>query len=104
MGYELVIFTSRAWPGWIEVAGRQFYKDQLNQMKAWLAKWEIPYDSITHEKMPCVWMIDDRSLNPTGVSGFWETLPALVDMGGDDYGNKGVGKEFKIERADDAKR
>lgn len=85
-GYRIVIFTARAWPGWIKQEGQDFYDDQLAQVRRFLDKWEIPYDEISHEKRPCVLIIDDSSVNPVhepgGPDGYWTRLATHLKAGG----------------------
>jgi uncharacterized protein (DUF488 family) len=53
MGFEVVIFTTRA------------IKDnyiQIENLKKWLEKYDIPYDYITGEKLPAEFYIDDRAI------------------------------------------
>lgn len=96
-GFKIVIFTGRAWDGWKETAGVEFYRAQLAQVYEWLSRYEIPFDKVSAIKEPAIWIIDDRALNPKDDPKFWETLPQLVSMGGDSYGKIGVGKELKID-------
>lgn len=87
-GYYIVIFTTRAWPGWIEKDGREFYEAKLQEVRDWLARWGVPYDDITHEKLPAMFIIDDRSLNPGMFS--WDAIAAIVERAdkGDRYGTQ----------------
>lgn len=91
-GFTIWIFTTRAWPGWKKIHGVKFYREQLADLRAFLGRWGIPYDGITHEKLPCMFMIDDRALNPTMHS--WGRILEIVCEAAehDKYGKtKGVG-------------
>lgn len=85
LGFQIVIFTTRAWPGWIDIDGHEFYVKQLEDVRDCLERWSVPYDGITHEKLPCMFIIDDRSLNPDLIS--WERIMQIIrDSDSDSYG------------------
>lgn len=94
-GYEIVIFTTRAWPGWDQVDGAEQTKVYYDEMVEFLRRHRIPYHSITHEKMPCMFIIDDRSLNP-GFHG-WERIRQIVlDADeSDSYGKQDLRKKVE---------
>ena len=64
-GYNIIILTSRLSPTWWEAEGwdeDEAYETQSEYVASTLDQWEIPYDMITSEKIPCKWMIDDRAI------------------------------------------
>ena len=73
----IYIFTTRAWPGWIEIDGKEFYDRTLREMREWLDRWGIPYHGVTHEKIPCKFIIDDRALNPNLIT--WSRIIEIVE-------------------------
>lgn len=95
LGFRILIFTTRAWPGWKKIDGSKFYWEKLQDVKDFCQKWDIPYDGITHEKVPCMFIIDDRALNP-GLHG-WNRILEIVKESAksDSYG--------KIRGVEDAK-
>lgn len=85
LGFQIVIFTTRAWPGWKEIDGEEFYVKQLLAVRLWLEDHNIPYDGITHEKLPCMFIIDDRSLNPDLLD--WKKILEIIRASdSDSYG------------------
>lgn len=84
-GYRIVIFTARAWRGWIQQMGSAFYDDQLAQVSRWLDKHGIPYDEISNIKRPAVLCIDDSTSNPKvepdGPPAYWERMAARLRGG-----------------------
>lgn len=70
-GFKIAIFTARAWPGWAEVESETFYTDQLAEVTLWLTRFQVPYDLITAEKFPALYIIDDRALTPSVISPQW---------------------------------
>ena len=65
LGYEIVIFTTRAIDGLDE---RQYVAD-------WMAKNNIQYDSITDKKLPATYYIDDKAI---AFKGDWQQTLAQV--------------------------
>ncbi len=61
-GFQVIIFTARAWKGWAQEVSPEFFVSQLKEMQDWLLKWNIPYDMITNEKRPALWTLDDRAI------------------------------------------
>lgn len=92
LGYEIVVFTTRVWEGWAEIDGPEKYRQQIDDMKSWLARYDVPCDFITCEKIPALAIIDDRSLNPKQIG--WERVVEEVTNPGDLYGQLREGKEM----------
>ncbi len=65
-GFYLIIFTARAWRGWAEIGGSDYQRDQIDEVHRWLQKWDIPYDEVTAEKRPALFIIDDRAIVADG--------------------------------------
>lgn len=68
-GYEVIILTSRLSPTWWRAeAGRrgldtdQFGAEQTSYVMDYLARFDIPYASITVEKMPALAFFDDTAV------------------------------------------
>lgn len=84
-GYRIVIFTARAWSGWVQQMGQAFYDDQLAQVTRYMEKHDIPYDEVTNIKRPAVLCIDDSTSNPKvepgGPSAYWELLAMRLEEG-----------------------
>jgi hypothetical protein len=99
-GYTVLIFSSRAWRGWIEKAGQEFYDAQYDQMVKWLERYKIPHHGITAEKVPALLIVDDRAANPKFHG--WLGILKMLDEG-DDYGKIAVGEPYEIEEERDAK-
>lgn len=93
LGFTIVIFTTRAWPGWKVIDGQASYYQKLADVRSWLEKWKVPYDDVTHEKIPAMFIVDDRALNPT-LHG-WERVVEIVENAdrSDPYGRVRVAKE-----------
>lgn len=65
LGYEIVVFTTRALDGHAEI----------QHVADWLAKNDIGYDSITDKKLPAEFYIDDKAV---AFKGNWrETLAQI---------------------------
>jgi hypothetical protein len=56
-GYQIVIFTARVAKG-----ENDDYAEQEQAVKAYLKKYEIPFDMITAEKLAAEFYIDDRAV------------------------------------------
>ena len=80
-GYEIIILTSRLSPYWWNLdyerfgaeSPEAFGKAQIQYMHEYLKKWNIPYDLITCEKIPCRIYFDDMFItineeNPLSVA------------------------------------
>lgn len=85
LGFSIWIFTTRAWPGWAEIDGREFYDKTMADMKSWLDTWGIPYDGITWEKLPAKYIVDDRSLNPN-LTPWPQIIEIIAGSEDDPYG------------------
>jgi hypothetical protein len=65
-GYRIVIFTSRMSPTWWRAEG--WANDFMTHHKWWssvaerLIQYDIPFDSITSEKVPAEYYIDDKAI------------------------------------------
>jgi len=68
-GYQIIVFTARFW--------NRNTKDLHDMIKAWLEKYDLPYDYITGRKLPCVAYIDDRAIHFNGSN--WSEVLEKVD-------------------------
>jgi len=73
-GFHIVIFTARMWKGW----GPAYRQKQITEMLDWLAENKIPFDEVTNEKRPALWMIDDRALGVPTTKFGWEVLASHI--------------------------
>lgn len=64
-GWKVVLFTSRMSPTWLEDAGesREVHIDYITGL---CARYGIPFDYITGEKIPAQAYIDDKAIEFTG--------------------------------------
>ena len=60
-GYKIVIFTSRLSPSWLDESGETEDRS-LHWVESHLIQYNIPYDTITAEKVPAEYYIDDRAI------------------------------------------
>lgn len=62
-GYRIVIFTSRASDFWDSQPGTGKTKfEKVAEVGRWLTTHEIPFDAITADKQPAVFIVDDSAL------------------------------------------
>jgi ribonucleotide monophosphatase NagD (HAD superfamily) len=62
-GYHIIIFTARAWSGWDQMNRKGKSKvEQVTEAANWLTSHKIPFDAITAEKQPCLFIVDDSAL------------------------------------------
>lgn len=61
-GFVIAIFTARAWSGWDEVVGEGYRARQLEEAALWLNRYRVPWDYMTAEKIPALYIIDDRAI------------------------------------------
>ena len=71
-GYEVVILTSRMSPTWWrseaerrDVSVDDFATEQAEYVAAYLRLWDIPYATVTAEKMPALAFFDDTAVRVT---------------------------------------
>ena len=76
-GFEVIIFSSRLWPGWKAIDGEAFWQAKIDEMTDWLTEHEIVVDGFTHEKIPAMWIVDDRAVNP---NQFTDGFAGLVEF------------------------
>lgn len=57
--FNIIIFTARISPTF---HGKEGVKNQLENIKKWLKKYNIYYDKITCEKIPASFYIDDNAI------------------------------------------
>jgi hypothetical protein len=69
--FNIVIFTARVSP---TAHGKEGAKEQRENIKKWLKKYNIYYDKITCEKIPASFYIDDRAIRFSN----WEKTLQLV--------------------------
>lgn len=85
-GYRVVIFTARAWRGWMREKGYNFYADQLQVVHDYIKKYDLPVDEVSNIKRPCILLVDDSSVNPThepgGPEDYWVSLATGLRRGG----------------------
>lgn len=81
-GFHIVIFTARLWKGW-DIKYRQ---KQITEMLDWLAENKVPFDEVTGEKRPALWMIDDRALGVPTTEFGWRVLASHILGTEDGYG------------------
>lgn len=64
-GWKVVIFTSRMSHTWLADAGEEerVHRDYISYL---CARWGIPFDYITGEKIPAQAYIDDKAIEFTG--------------------------------------
>jgi hypothetical protein len=88
-GYYIIIFTSRMWHGWYELIGLEEWRKKTLEMELFLERYEIPYDLISSEKRPALWIVDDRAIQATGSETFWRNFAdAVLDPNSHDtYGD-----------------
>ena len=93
LGFSIWIFTPRAWPGWKAIDGEEYSLRCLNDVRSWLALWGKPYDGSTHAKIPAMFIVDDRALNP-GLHG-WGRIVEIIESAekSDPYGKVRSSKE-----------
>jgi hypothetical protein len=72
-GYRIVIYTSRFSATWIQAEGQDI-KDHAKYVSGFLDHHDIPWDSITAEKIPAVAYIDDRAIHYDGKPGTWAKI------------------------------
>ena len=75
--YKVYIFTVRACEEESIAHGNDVYK-QINDVKEWLRKYQIPYDDITGNKLAAEFYIDDRGIR---FEGNWtDTLATIQEL------------------------
>lgn len=77
LGFEIVIFTSRASEENAREMGDQDVKKQIAMVEAWLNKYDIPYDRITAEKLAALFYIDDRAIHIP--NGDWDYVKSIIE-------------------------
>jgi hypothetical protein len=74
-GYRIVIFTSRMSGTWLKDAGED-PRLQGEYVQQVLDKYGIPWDTITAEKIPAEFYIDDKGIEFTGTN--WRAITNRV--------------------------
>ncbi|GIU69037.1 MAG: hypothetical protein KatS3mg002_0273 [Candidatus Woesearchaeota archaeon] len=72
-GYKIIIYTARICPG-----VNDDRKQQIEDIKQWLDKYDIPYDDLTYKKYPADLYIDDRGYR---FEGDWKNeIQTILDL------------------------
>lgn len=84
MGLHIVVFTARAWSGW----GMDERSRQIREVEQYMKQYKLPYDEVTAEKRPSIFIYDDRAINAKEVS--WEDFQYMVEeeVQSGEYGRK----------------
>lgn len=64
-GYKLVLFTSRLSTVWHASEGRDPAKgifEQVEFLRAYCERFDLPFDNVTAEKIPAIAYIDDKAI------------------------------------------
>lgn len=84
-GYTLVLFTSRLSQVWHISEGRdprEAIYEQLAFLRSYCARFDLPFDEVTAEKIPSIAIIDDKAVE---FRGSWtkarHRLTALIGTG-----------------------
>lgn len=72
-GYRIVILTSRLSPLWLARSGHDLDEQRAHVIRL-LDRDGIPFDSVTYEKVPAEFYVDDRAIR---FDGNW---PAVTDF------------------------
>lgn len=59
-GFQIIIFTSRLSPLWLDSVGQTSFQ-HIEYITKYLANWGITPDGFTAQKVPAVAMIDDKA-------------------------------------------
>ncbi len=87
-GFRIVIFTARMWRGWDSVAkSPHFREEQVKEVQQYLEQYHIPYNKITNEKEPALWILDDRCIQMTPASDWMGVTDRILNTQ-DTYGEK----------------
>jgi hypothetical protein len=73
LGLHVVICTARAWGGW----GPRERSRQIREVELYMKQHGLPYDEITAEKRPALFLYDDRAINSKDVD--WRGFQAMVE-------------------------
>ncbi len=68
-GYTLILFTSRLSSVWHASEGRNIAEGILAQvtfLQEYCQRYDLPFDSVTAEKVPAIAMIDDKAVEFRG--------------------------------------
>ena len=69
-GYRIGIFTSRLSPVWLQSANQKA-QDHIDYITEYCARYEIPFDFVTAEKVPALGYIDDKAIE---FKGSWSDI------------------------------
>lgn len=78
-GFQVVIFTARAWSGWDKQVESGYREKQIKEVEDWLTKHGIPWDAITAEKMPSLAIIDDRAIRVSKYTNWSALAKGLIE-------------------------
>lgn len=79
-GLIIAIFTARAWSGWDEVVSQEGYRAmKLEETATWLNKHGVPWDYITAEKIPALFILDDRAIRVDGWTDWEEVITEVLE-------------------------